>query len=208
LELPLEIREQILEYAIEWKDLVCGNYRGRSRPNKWQKLSLSKLPFWFTECPTVLALNRQVLCEAVTVLMRRPLVIAPLRDGQRPVHDWWANATIVWPMARLFKLFEMAIWGEKLHMTPRLVIKDPDVLEGHLWAPLREILMIMRERMVYEHLRIEIKQDTNYIIPIYSSAPGAWGVIIPEVEIKEFPNTLVIRSSQWAWCVNFFPFLG
>lgn len=98
------------------------------------------MPFWFVECPTVLALNRQVLCETVKILMRRELVIAPLQEGVRPKNDEWANASIVWPMARLLKLFEMASWGEKLILTPKLVLKAPDVLVDFLWTPLREVL--------------------------------------------------------------------
>jgi hypothetical protein len=202
MELPLEIRERILEYSIDWKDLTCIEHRGRSNQTKWQKLSLSELLFWFIECPPILALNRQILCEAVTVLMRRPLIIAPLRKGENPKHDGWANPSIVWPMARLFKLFQMASWGERLHLTPKLVIEAPDVLTGLLWAPLREVLMIWREGMVYEHLRIEISQDPEEVLSI-SSAHGAWVVKTPSEVVKEFPDTLVVRSSQWARYVFF-----
>jgi hypothetical protein len=121
------------------------------------------------------------------ILMRRPLVIAPLRNAERPKKDGWANATIVWPMARLFKLFEMASWGQRVHMTPRLVIEAPDVLRELLWAPLREVLLIWREWMVYGYLRIEIKQS-----------PGGLSFSQVQTMGEDYPEKLAVRSLQWA----------
>lgn len=152
------------------------------------------------ECPTVLALNRQILCEAVNVLVRRESLIAPLHEGLRPKNDEWANATIVWPMARVLKLFEMASWGKRLYVTPKLVLKAPDVMVGFLWAPLREVLLMWRERMVYEELRIEIRHGPGEILGISSVdvSTKRERVVVQE----DFPRTLVVRSSQWARYVS------
>lgn len=167
-------------------------HRGRSGRSKWKKLPLREWPFWFAECPHVFAINRQVLCETVAVLMRRPLNIAPVQ-GMRPQNDEWANASIVWPMARLFKLYEMVSYGQRLYITPKIVVHAPDVLVGFLWTPLREVLMMVRERMVYEHLRIKIKHGPGEIMELLG--PEAAKVMVG----KGFPDTLVVRSSQWAW---------
>lgn len=157
---------------------------------------MEETPFWFVECPTVLALNRQILCETVKVLMRRELIIAPLQEGVRPKNDEWANATVVWPMARLLKLFEMASWGERLYITPKLVLKAPDVLVGFLWAPLRDVLSMWRERLIYEQLRIEVRHEPGDILGISNVQMGTerGRVVVQE----DFPRTLVVRSSQWA----------
>lgn len=154
------------------------------------------MPFWFVECPTILALNRQILSETVKVLMRRELIIAPLQEALRPNNDNWANATVVWPTARLLKMFEIASWGERLHITPKLVLKAPDVLVGFLWAPLREVLLMWREKLVYELLKIEIRHGPVDKLGISSVdvRTSKEKVVVQEA----FSRTLVVRSSQWA----------
>ncbi|QDS75056.1 hypothetical protein FKW77_006556 [Venturia effusa] len=198
LSLPFEIREEILAYSIEWKDLVCMGHRGHStRPaGPRLKMKLEEMPFWFDKCPTVLALNRQIICETVKVLMRRELVIAPLRQGVKPDNDEWANRTIVWPMARLLKLYDMASWGERLHLTPKLVLKAPDVLAGSLWMPLREVLLMWREGIVYEQLKIGIWHGHGSVAETSSvhEIRKRTSVVVE----KEFPRTLFVRSLQWA----------
>ncbi|KAE9974936.1 hypothetical protein EG328_003540 [Venturia inaequalis] len=197
LSLPFEMREKIIEYCVEWKELVCIGHRGRSSRFSWPRGRLEEMPFWFVECPTVLALNRQILCETVRVLMRRELIIAPLQEGVKPNNDEWANPTVVWPMARLLKLFEMASWGERLYITPKLVLKAPDVLVGFLWTPLREVLSMCRESMVYEQLRIEVRHEPGDILGISSVDVGTERGRVVVVQ-EDFPRTLVVRSSQWA----------
>jgi hypothetical protein len=195
LELPVEIREQILSEVLHWDDLKCVEQRGKFGQNQWHDHSLSELPFWFIDCPPVLALSRQILCEAVSILMRRPMVLAPLKKGEVPKNRMWANQSVIWPMARMLKLYEMASWGGRLQLMPKLVIDAPDVLGEHLWAPLREVFVLWRQEIVYDFLRIDI-QHGEELAKVLSNGE----IIAPRSEelVEGFPGTLVIRSLEWA----------
>jgi hypothetical protein len=148
MEIPTEIRQQIFEYVLDWKDVWCMQAREdpKNRASKfmqiqkgWENKSLKELPFHFETCPPMFRTNRQILCEAISVYLRRTVVIStPERSWESTNHvlskigRQLINSTILFPTATLLKLYHL-VSGEKLSIVPRMIIdihdwSDVDVL--------------------------------------------------------------------------------
>jgi hypothetical protein len=195
LELPIEVREQILEYSIYWTDLAClPGLNCKTSFDDWKDRPLQELPFWIKNSPTVLCLNKQILCETITMLLRNPLMLAPDAGYPPPMGIKWANKTVLWPMARLLKLYGMASGGEKLRILPKVIILEPDTEGRQLWLPLHQLLQLWKRELEFDTLRVDIRHktcDPRLLINGADNNEAAQPLV-------ELPQSMTISSFTWA----------
>ena len=199
LELPTEIREQILSYVLDWSDLRCWIPRS-AQPLRYDELSLEELAD-FRDRPSVFCLNRQILGEAISVVLRRPLEfdVPCSTSACDPAAIGWSESTILCPMARVLKIYQcIASTNEKLRITPKLRIKLFDTSGNKLWPMLHVLLLLFKGGIQSEQMYIDIR---------YEHQPMAWSIEIPErrqqtLDPEILANPLILSSSEWMRCVQ------
>lgn len=160
MDLATEIRQQIISYILDWEDVRCVE-TSRTEFKQWESLPLNDLPFVFHKFPSILVLNRQILCEAVSVLLRKPMVVTPLmrtHGGAQP--SIMTKSTIIHPTARLLRLHAFAT-GEKSIVTPKLVIEVDCSYEVH-WQTVHQLLRLWRDGLEFEFLFVRIQKTASF----------------------------------------------
>jgi hypothetical protein len=212
MELSTEIRQQIMEYILDWKDVECMQAREDPKdreskvlqvPKDWKKIPLGKLPFHFSICPPLFRMNRQILCEAISVLMREPISLSqPFRSGCPGSHTTECaissiNNTVLFPTAMLLKLYYMAT-SEKLCMIPKMMVLIPlgmaalipvlveaDFLWSHAYD---QLFQLWKSGLEFDFLDITVRKTVD--VPSISSKEK-------EGQIVSHERTIQMEGFTW-----------
>jgi hypothetical protein len=181
MELSTEIRQQIFGYVLEWKDVKCMQEREDPKdresriiptPKDWERRALKDQPFHFETCPPLFSMNRQILCESISVLMRRPVLMGPPEvSWQHPkfaiskVGIRRLNDTIVFPTSRLLTLYRMAC-GEKLAIVPRLIVELVSHSENDALWPFfyDQIFRLWKEGLAFDLMFITVRNSIEGLL--------------------------------------------